>query len=375
MRKALRHWRIPFLSLALVAFAALWVAGVLITVALAPAWATKQAPSLGWAAMVSTLRDQPDAHQALVRRVLSATPRQHDLLAVILRRNDRRSRTVALALAGAVEACESEWDIVEECIAAEEFDAVLLIGAVQDDPDVAEVCQAALDRPSSYGCCRGYVDPPSWHALLPGHVAIMTTSELARLTRWLADTHPCDRGEGSEVPRFLQAQLDDPDPVVARAALSGLCWRGSPTIGDRLVALSVDDDSTSMINAWFASVRDPAAGPALAAMLAHAHRVRRLGAVLAIGRCRAVAHVPALIAALEENPSLQAPILVTLAELRDPRAITSFITALRDDDPMVRMLAARGLSGLDCDRAAAALSAAAVDDPLIASVLAHPTAR
>nr|MBA3848245.1 HEAT repeat domain-containing protein [Planctomycetota bacterium] len=321
-----------------------------------------------------TLRDHPDAREALVKRVLSATPRQRDVLAVLMRGNDRRSHTVAFAVAGAVNACSSDWEL-EGMRAAEELDPILLLGAVQREPVVARVCQTALDRMRPYDeRCRQF-EPPAWHALLASHVAIMTTPELARLTSWLADSYERDYGEGSAVIAFLEAQLDDPDPVVARAALSGLCWRGSPAIGHRLIDVPVDDDSTGFTNAWFTSVRDPAAGPALARMLTHADHGRRLGSVIAIARCRAVAQVSDLITVLDQDVTLRAPVLLTLAELRQPSALASFVAALHDDDPMMRLLAARGIAGLPGDDGVAVLRAAALDDPVIALVAAQSAAR
>ncbi|HYE06959.1 MAG TPA: HEAT repeat domain-containing protein [Planctomycetota bacterium] len=375
MGKALRRWRLPILSLALLALAALWVAGVAVTVALAPGWATRQAPSIAWAAMVATLRDVPDAHDALVERVVSATPRQHDVLAALLRRDDRLSRAVARAVVAAVDAPRSEWLVFRGEGAADVLGPLLLIGAVQRDTAVAGACRTTLDHMRSYRHGGGRSEAPGWHALVASHVAIMTRPELGRLTSWLATAYDPYFAEGSGVIALLEGQLGDPDPVVARAALSGLCWRGSAAIGDRLVEAVADDDSTGMTNAWLSQVRDPAAGTALARMLAHADRTRRLGAVIAIARCRAVAQVPDLLAALDRDATLREPILLTLAELRDRRALAAFAAALHDDEPMMRLLAARGLSGISGDDALAALRAGAVDDPLIASVVAQRATR
>jgi len=146
----------------------------------------------------------------------------------------------------------------------------------------------------------------------------------------------------SDIARALSAAAPE---VRRRATDAALAVRGPgsrSTLNDLLTAALADPDPLVVVGAaWFlAERRQAGAVPALAAAAGTHHDVRcREAAVAALGAIGEPGGLAAVIAALDDKPTVRRRATVALAGFDDPRAEAALQRAAEDRDWQVRQAA------------------------------------
>jgi HEAT repeat protein len=147
------------------------------------------------------------------------------------------------------------------------------------------------------------------------------------------------------VPDIARALSTGAAPVRRRATDAALSVRGAgsrSTLYDLLVAALADPDPLVVVGAaWFLAERRVAAAVAALAVTAGTHDdVRcREAAVAALGALGDPVGLPAVIAALEDKPTVRRRATVALAGFDDPRVEVALRRSAQDRDWQVRQAA------------------------------------
>ena len=175
----------------------------------------------------------------------------------------------------------------------------------------------------------------------------------------------------SAVIAALHSALDDPDPLVRRAAVESATISLDPETVDRLIRLFEDpaaaDDRPAILTA-LGSARDPrASGPVLAVLRRHSDNVDLLLPAIAAARQQAGASAQAALARLAAAEIPPQPLIAALraaGELEVADAVPAAVSRLNHREADVRAAAVDALARIGGHRAQEALILALADADL-----------